>query len=101
MPGFAKKLKSDAKSATLATGVPMPTLIRLLIALVFLGGLGFAGLYVLTIVVDPGQKEMTIRIPQRDLVLTPVLPQKPAPVVEAATLPQTDDSKAKVVDTPE
>ena len=79
----------------------MPTLIRLLIALVFLGGLGFAGLYVLTIVVDPGQKEMTIRIPQRDLVLTPVLPQKPAPVVEAAALPQTDDSKAKVVDTPE
>ena len=101
MPGLAQKLKSGAKSASLATGVPMPTLIRLLIALVFLGGLGFAGLYVLTLVVDPGQKDMTIKIPQRDLVLTPVLPQKAAPIVEAAPAPKVDDSKAKVVDTQE
>ena len=65
------------------------------------GGLGFAGLYVLTLVVDPGQKDMTIKIPQRDLVLTPVLPQKAAPIVEAAPAPKVDDSKAKVVDTQE
>jgi len=79
----------------------MPTLIRLLVALIFLGCLGFAGLFALTIFVDPGQKEITVKIPQRELVLTPVAPKPQAPVVEAAQLPQTDDSKAKVVDTPE
>lgn len=79
----------------------MPTLIRLLVALIFLGALCFAGLFALTIYVDPAQKEITVKIPQRDLVLTPVAPKPQAPVVEAAQLPQTDDSKAKEVDTPE
>ena len=79
----------------------MPTLIRLLVALIFLGAIGFAGLFALTIYVNPGQKEITVKIPQRDLVLTPVAPKPQAPVVEAAQLPQTDDSKAKEVDTPE
>ena len=79
----------------------MPTLIRLIVALLFLGALGFAGLFALTIFVDPGQKPITVKIPQRELVLTPVAPKPQAPVVEAATLPQTDDSHAKVVDTPE
>ena len=76
----------------------MPTLIRLIFALIFLGILGFAGLFALTIFVDPGQKQITVKIPPRDLVLTPVTPAPAAPVVEAAQLPQTDDSKAKVVD---
>ena len=79
----------------------MPTLIRLIVALLFLGGLGFAGLFALTVFVDPGQKQITVKIPTRDMVLTPVVAQ-PAPVVaEAAPAPATDDSKAKVVDTPE
>ncbi len=79
----------------------MPTLIRLIFALIFLGGLGLAGLFALTIFVDPGQKQITVKMPPRDLVLTPVTPKPQAPVVEAAQLPPTDDSKAKVVDTPE
>jgi hypothetical protein len=79
----------------------MPTLIRLLVALLFLGGLGFAGLFALTIFVNPGQKLVTVRIPARELVLTPVLPAKEAPVAEVAPPPQTDDPKARVVNTPE
>ena len=79
----------------------MPTLIRLLIALVFLGGLGFAGLYALTVIVDPGQKQVTVKIPQRELVLTPVAPKPQAAIAEAAPAPHTDDAKARVVDTPE
>ena len=80
----------------------MPTLIRLIIALLFLGGLGFAGLLALTIFVDPGQKQITVKIPQRELVLTPVTAPPPAaPVAEAAVLPPTDDSNARVVNTQE
>lgn len=79
----------------------MPTLIRLIVALLFIGALGFAGLFALTLYVDPGEKPITVKIPQRDLVLTPVVPKPPAPVTEAATLPPSDDSGAKVVDTPE
>ena len=46
----------------------MPTLIRLLVALVILGGLGLAGMFALTVMVDPGEKDITIKIPARDLV---------------------------------
>ena len=78
----------------------MPTLIRLLIALIFLGCLGFAGLFALVVFVDPGQKTITVKIPQKELALTPVLPKPQTPVVEAAQLPPGDDSQAKVVNTP-
>jgi hypothetical protein len=79
----------------------MPTLIRLLVALLFLGGIGFAGLFALTLWVDPGQKQITVKIPQRELVLTPVQAQPEAPVTEAAVLTQPDDPTAKTVDTSE
>jgi len=79
----------------------MPTLIRLIVALLFLGGLGFAGLFALTVFVDPGQKQITVKIPTRDMVLTPVVAQPAPAVAEAAPAPATDDPKAKVVDTPE
>ena len=79
----------------------MPTLIRLLFALIFLGALGFAGLLALTIFVNPGQKQITVKIPAREMALTPVAPKPAAPVVEAAQLPQTDDPKAREVNTPE
>ena len=80
----------------------MPTLIRLLIALVFLAILAFAGLYALIVFVDPGQKQITVKIPARELVTTPIVPAQPvAPVVEAAPAPTTDDSHAKEVNTPE
>jgi len=79
----------------------MPTLIRLIVALMFLGGLGFAGLFALTVLVDPGQKQITVKIPAREMVLTPILPTPAPAVAEAAPAPATDTSKAKVVDTPE
>ena len=46
----------------------MPTLIRLLVVIVILGGLGFAGMIALTVMVDPGEKDITIKIPARDLM---------------------------------
>jgi hypothetical protein len=46
----------------------MPTLIRLFLVLAVLAGLGFAGMIALTVMVDPGQKDITIKIPARDLV---------------------------------
>lgn len=48
----------------------MPTLIRLLLVLVVLAGLGFAGMIALTVMVDPGEKDITIKIPARDLMPT-------------------------------
>ena len=77
----------------------MPTLIRLIVALLFLGGLGFAGLYVLTIFVDPGEKQIVVKIPARDLVLTPAVSAPQPQVTEAAVLPSaTDDKGTKEVD---
>lgn len=46
----------------------MPTLIRLFLVLAFLGGLGFAGMIALTVMVDPGEKDVVIKIPARELV---------------------------------
>ena len=46
----------------------MPTLIRLFIVLLVLAGLAFAGMIALTIMVDPGEKDVTIKIPPRELV---------------------------------
>ena len=45
----------------------MPTLIRLLVFLIVIAGLGFAGIVALTVMVDPGEKDITIKIPTRDL----------------------------------
>jgi hypothetical protein len=90
-----------AVSAETGDNFAMPTLIRLIVALAFLGGIGFAGLYALTIFVHPSLKEITVKIPQRELVLTPVLPKPEAPVTAAAVLPPADTSGTQVVDTPE
>jgi hypothetical protein len=46
----------------------MPTLIRLFVFLLILGGLGFAGMLALTVMVDPGEKDITIKIPARQLI---------------------------------
>lgn len=46
----------------------MPTLIRLVITLLFLAGLVYAGMFALVAFVEPTPKEQTIRIPQRDLL---------------------------------
>ena len=64
----------------------MPTLIRLIITLLFLAGLVYAGMFALVAFVEPTQKEQTIRIPQRDLLAggQPALPGQ-APAEEPAT----------------
>ncbi len=45
----------------------MPSLIRFIIVLLFLGGLVFAGMLSLTIFVDPPEKVVTMKVPARDL----------------------------------
>lgn len=48
----------------------MPTLIRLIVALIFLGGLAFGGMFALSALVVPNEKEIRVRIPARDLMGT-------------------------------
>lgn len=49
----------------------MPTLIRLFLILLVLVGLAYGGMYALVTTVDPGEKEITVRIPTRDLIAAP------------------------------
>lgn len=49
----------------------MPTLIRLLVILLVLAGLAYGAMFGLVAVVTPKQKDVTIRIPQRELVAAP------------------------------
>ncbi|WP_423066425.1 hypothetical protein [Devosia sp. CN2-171] len=83
----------------------MPTLIRLIVILLVLVGIGYGAMFALTVFVEPREKDVTIRIPARDLVpqverdplvrreidttrpTTPAPPAEPAPV-EAAPAPQ-------------
>lgn len=46
----------------------MPTLIRLLVILLILAGLAYGGMFALVAAVDPGEKEITVRIPMRQLL---------------------------------
>jgi hypothetical protein len=64
----------------------MPTLIRLIITLLFLAGLVYAGMVALIAFVEPTPKEVTIRIPARDLLSggQPALPGTAAPTEEPA-----------------
>src|SRR5688500_7797602 len=48
----------------------MPTLIRLIVILIFLGGLAFGGMVALTVSVEPGGTEFRVRTPSGDLVMT-------------------------------
>ncbi|WP_425430762.1 hypothetical protein [Devosia submarina] len=68
----------------------MPTLIRLLITLLFLAGLVYAGMIALISFVEPTPKEVTVRIPSRDLLGggAPALPgSAPAPAAPAPVEP--------------
>lgn len=67
----------------------MPTLIRLVITLLFLTGLVYAGMFALVAFVEPTPKEVTIRIPSRDLLAggQPTLPGQEAPAEEPAAAP--------------
>ena len=64
----------------------MPTLIRLVITLLFLAGLVYAGMFALIAFVEPAPREITIRIPQRDLLAggQPALPGSQPPAEAAA-----------------
>ena len=64
----------------------MPTLIRLIITLLFLAGLVYAGMIALVAFVEPTPKETTIRIPARELLGggAPALPGTAAPSEPAA-----------------
>ena len=46
----------------------MPTLIRLVVILLVLVGLGYGAMFALVAVVEPGDKDVTVRIPARDLM---------------------------------
>jgi len=69
----------------------MPTLIRLIITLLFLAGLVYAGMFALIAFVEPTPKEVTIRIPQRDLLAggQPALPGSAPAADEPAAEPVT------------
>ncbi|WP_224703791.1 hypothetical protein [Devosia aquimaris] len=64
----------------------MPTLIRLVISLLFLVGLVYVGMFMLVAYVEPEPKPVTIRIPTRELLGEPATPGlgTPAPAVTAA-----------------
>jgi hypothetical protein len=49
----------------------MPTLIRLVIFLLVLVGLAYGAMFGLVAMVEPGEKDVTVRIPTRELVAAP------------------------------
>ena len=61
----------------------MPTLIRLIISLLFLAGLVYAGMIALVSFVQPTPKEVTIRIPAAELLNGG---QRPLPGTQPATV---------------
>ena len=80
----------------------MPTLIRLFAVLIVLAGLGFAGMIALTMMVDPGEKDVTIKIPPRDLVAPSApldLNNLPAPVNIAPKESSEVSSAPSTIDT--
>lgn len=46
----------------------MPTLIRLIVILLVLVGIGYGAMFGLVMMVEPREKDVTIRIPARDLL---------------------------------
>lgn len=49
----------------------MPTLIRLVVVLLVLVGLAYGAMFGIVAMVEPGEKDVTVRIPSRDLVASP------------------------------
>jgi hypothetical protein len=87
----------------------MPTLIRLIVILLVLVGLGFGAMFALVAIVQPRDKEVTIRIPARDLM--PSTQRDPLvrreidttrqPEAPAATAPATEEPALSVEPTPD
>jgi len=73
-----------------ACGIIMPTLFRLLIIVLFLAGLGYAGMFALVSFVQPTPKEVSQRIPTRDLLGEPEGGPRPGlPVPNVSSTPAT------------
>ena len=64
----------------------MPTLFRLLITLIFLAGLVYAGMFALVSFVEPDPKEVSVRIPTREFLGedAPSRPGLPSPNVTSS-----------------
>lgn len=75
----------------------MPTLIRLVITLLFLAGLVYAGMIALVSTVQPTPKDVTIRIPSRDLLGggAPALPGSSAAPAPAEAEPAPAEPAAE------
>jgi hypothetical protein len=94
----------------------MPTLIRLIVILLVLVGLGFGAMFALVAIVQPRDKEVTIRIPARDLMPSaqrdplvrreinttrqPETPAATAPATEAPALSVEPAPDAPAADAP-
>lgn len=88
----------------------MPTLIRLLVVLLILGGLAYGGMVGLVMTVEPPDKLETIRIPTRDLVPQPnrdplvrreIDTTRTAPAVEPDPEPQVESDVPPPTESPD
>ncbi|MEO1748156.1 MAG: hypothetical protein AAFR27_05955 [Pseudomonadota bacterium] len=70
----------------------MPSLIRFIMTLLVLGGLAYAGMFALTVFVEPNPREMTVRVPQDRINPRPV-ERAPLPVAETPAV-NADDATA-------
>ena len=95
----------------------MPTLIRLIVILLVLVGIGYGAMFGLVMMVEPRDKDVTIRIPTRDLMpqaqnqtivrreidTTRATPSEtPAPAADPAPVPAAEPTATmEVTPTPE
>jgi hypothetical protein len=69
----------------------MPTLFRLLVTLLFLAGLVYAGMFALVAFVEPTPREISQRIPARELLGEPDAPGRPGlPTPNVSSAPAED-----------
>lgn len=81
----------------------MPTLIRLIVVLLVLGGIGYGAMLALVMTVTPTEKDVTIRIPARDLVPNQQIEQRQIdtsakPAAPADTAPPAADTPPAITD---
>jgi len=91
----------------------MPTLIRLIVVLLVLAGIAFGAMFALVATVTPRDKQVTVRIPARDLVpsatndplvrreIDTTRPTTPAPAIDVPATPAaTPAAPAAAAETP-
>jgi len=62
--------------------------------LLVLGGLAYAGMFALTVFVEPNQREMTVRVP-RDRINPRPVERNTAPVVEAPVSDEASEAPSE------